>query len=234
MMTWLRKRNREIMLLTFGTFVIGGVVFTGAQGMGQTGFSPALIVNGEKISYNRFQARLRQNVDRQGAAGLSEDKREALKRSTREEMVQETAILQEARRYGLTVTDGEVAAFIQSIPAFQQDGHFDPNRYMTVLTQQLRVTPSEFEEDRRRDILRQKLIMFLSSSIKVSEDEAKTFLHRHAAEIPAKDLKELASDPAKLMNVVGQEEGNAVFRAWIQQMQGRLKVEDRLDRWGKS
>ncbi len=232
MMTWLRKRNKEILLFTFATFILGGVVFTGFQGFALTPFSPVVIVNGEKIPYHRFESRLRLNMERE-TGPVAPDKAAALKDSTLHELVQEAAVLQEADRYGLTVTDGEVAAYIQSIPAFQQDGRFDQNRYVSYVTQQARTTPSAFEEERRRDIRRQKLLMLLSSSIKISDDEARTFFRQKSPELSEKDRKELASDPAKLQNVAGQEQGNAVFQAWIMQMNGRLKVENRLDRWEK-
>jgi peptidyl-prolyl cis-trans isomerase D len=232
MMRWLRKHNKEILLFTFATFILGGVVFTGAQGFGVTSQSPVLVVNGEKIPYSRYQARYQQAVNRQDTPPAP-DKVGALKASTLQDLVQETAFLQEADRYGIQATDGEVAAFIQSVPAFQRNGAFDQNLYLSYVIQQLRSTPEAFEEDRRRDVRRQKLLMLLSGAIKVSDGEAQAFLKTNGAALPAKDAKELAADPVKLRNAAGQEQGNAVFQAWIQQVNGRLKVENHLDRWGK-
>lgn len=228
MMTWLRKRNKEIMLFTFSTFLLGGVVFTGFQGFAQTAFSPVVVVNGDKVPYKRFETMLNRRVAAEQTPP-TEEKLAALKAATLQEIVQETAFLQESDRYELAATDNEVAAFLRGIPAFQQNGVFNQSLYLNILQQNLRTTPLEFEADRRRDIRRQKLIMLLSSGIKISEGEVRDRLSR----MPEKQRKEFEKKPDEFRNALGQEQGNAAFQVWIQQVNQRLKVDNRLDRWEK-
>lgn len=228
MMTWLRKHNREIMIMTFATFLIGSVAFTGAQTFALTPLSAALVVNGDKIPYKRYQTALSNRISREQGE-MNPEKATALKNTTIQELVQETAILQEAERYGIVATNEEVAAFIRSVPAFQTEGRFNPNLYIQFVQQNMRMTPREFEEDRRRDIRRQKLMMLLSSAVRISDAEVQDRLAR----LPAAGRKQFEGKPEELRNAIAQEQGNAVFQAWIQQLNQKLKVESKLDRWEK-
>jgi peptidyl-prolyl cis-trans isomerase D len=228
MMKWLRKHNREIMIFTFCTFILGGVVFTGVQSFAVTPFSAVLVVNGEKVTYKRFETLLQRRLQQQEGA-VSDEKLKSLQTSTLQELVQETALMQEAKRYGLQATDAEVAATLQGAPAFQRDGRFDQGLYLNYVAQVLHVSPAAFEEEQRKNVLRQKLLMLISSTVKVSEDEALRYLSR----LPEKERQELGKDPQKLRSTISQEQGNAVVQAWLQQINSKLKVENRLDRWGK-
>ena len=170
---------------------------------------------------------------------MSDEKLKSLQTSTLQELVQETALMQEAKRYGLQATDAEVAATLQGAPAFQRDGRFDylwsgdylygGGNYLNYVAQVLHVSPAAFEEEQRKNVLRQKLLMLISSTVKVSEDEALRYLSR----LPEKERQELGKDPQKLRSTISQEQGNAVVQAWLQQINSKLKVENRLDRWGK-
>jgi peptidyl-prolyl cis-trans isomerase D len=180
------------------------------------------------VPYKRFEQALNRRLA-QETGQVEEEKLAALKAAVIQDMVQETVFLQEADRYGLGATDNEVAAMLRGIPAFQQDGVFHQSLYLNILHQNLRTTPVDFEEDRRRDIRRQKLLLLLSSGIKVSEGEMRDRLAR----MPEKQRKELEKDPEQIRQSIGQEQGNAAFQLWVQQVNQNLKVENRLDRWEK-
>ena len=66
-------------------------------------------------------------------------------------MAEEEAMLQEANAIGLEVTDAQIAALLQQLPPFQEDGKFSPERYKRVLAQR-GYTPAYFEYQLRRDI----------------------------------------------------------------------------------
>jgi hypothetical protein len=225
MMNWLRKRNREILLIVFLGFLVGGV---GLQSLSQTPLSPVLIVNGDKVPYKRYETLVQRYVS-QEEGSVSPEKLAFIKQSALQELVRETTFLQEADRYGVAATDGEVASLIHSVPAFQKDGAFNQAAYLQYVHQGLRTTPAEFEEERRRDIRRQKLMMLLSSAIRVSQGEMRDRMSR----LPAKERAALEAKPDDYRRTLAQEQGNAVFQMWVQQVNAKLKVENRIDRWEK-
>jgi peptidyl-prolyl cis-trans isomerase D len=228
MMTWLRKHNKEILLVTFGTFVLGGVVFTGAQGFATTSFSPVLIVNGQKIPYKRYETLLTRRLQQEEGASTPEAAK-AAKAAVLRDLVQEAAFLQEADRYGIVVTDEEVASVLQNMESFQRDGRFDQGLYIGYVTQGMRTTPSAFEEEIRRNVRRQKLLMLLSSAVLVSDGEARDSLRF----FPDKDRKKLSSDLQALRTAVVRRQGEAAVQEWWKDTSTRLKVESRLNRWEK-
>ena len=81
-------------------------------------------------------------------------------------------LVEEARRRRVRVDDRELAAFIERLPAFQEQGRFLPERYHRYL-QALGVSAELFEEMLRNDLLVEKLINSLKGSISVSDDEVK-------------------------------------------------------------
>lgn len=66
-------------------------------------------------------------------------------------LTEEEAMLQEATEAGLLVQDSQVAAILQQLPPFQEDGKFSAERYKRVLAQR-GYTPAYFEHQLRRDI----------------------------------------------------------------------------------
>jgi peptidyl-prolyl cis-trans isomerase D len=71
-------------------------------------------------------------------------------------MIEEEAMLQEATAAGLQVQDSQIAAILQQLPPFQEDGKFSPERYKRVLGQR-GYTPAYFESQLRRDIVLETL-----------------------------------------------------------------------------
>jgi peptidyl-prolyl cis-trans isomerase D len=102
----------------------------------------------------------------------------------------EMALEQIAKRYilmhlaqeeHLQVTDGELYERIAAIPAFQENGHFDPARYQAVLRYQVPpLTPQQFETEQRQELLLEKVYRLVRSGIQIPETEAvETYRHDH-------------------------------------------------------
>jgi peptidyl-prolyl cis-trans isomerase D len=72
----------------------------------------------------------------------------ALKRNVIRGMVREALLAEDLERAGYRVSDGELARFIASLPAFQNNGHFDRQRYDQVLQSQRR-SKTQFEAELR-------------------------------------------------------------------------------------
>ena len=90
-----------------------------------------------------------------------------------QQLVDEEAMVAEARRQGMTVNDVEVRERILAMPAFQENGHFfGEQRYRQMLSMNNPpITTSEFEEQIRRALLVQKLRDAVSGWMSVSDDD---------------------------------------------------------------
>ena len=79
-------------------------------------------------------------------------------------LIDKILILQEAKRLGLSIPDEELRGAIESVPAFQANGQFDRRRYEGFLRLN-RMTPEEFEQSQRENLLISKAV----SLIKMNE-----------------------------------------------------------------
>ena len=129
-----------------------------------------------------------------------------LEKTAFQEALKKAMLIQFAKDNGLYVTDKELAKNLISIPAFQKEGKFDKSLY-NIFLRNSRLTPKEFEENLKKDILIEKLFKALSlkstkttketlasymlmqdkisiktikaPEISVSEDEIKKFWEKH-------------------------------------------------------
>jgi peptidyl-prolyl cis-trans isomerase D len=76
----------------------------------------------------------------------------------------------EAERLGLSIPDEELAASIQNVPGFQQNGVFSGQVYRAFLAQN-RITPAAFEQGIRSDLRISRVNDLIQDSVKVSDAE---------------------------------------------------------------
>ncbi|HEY0310222.1 MAG TPA: peptidyl-prolyl cis-trans isomerase [Luteimonas sp.] len=87
------------------------------------------------------------------------------KREVLDQMVDRKLMELMADRTGIAIGDAMVRNEIQSIPAFQTDGRFDPQQYQLVLASQVpQRSPTEFEQLVREDLQRTLIPAALSQS----------------------------------------------------------------------
>src|SRR6266496_3808759 len=172
------KGLKFILLIVIVAFVATSLVFVygsgSLRGDGARGGAPAT-VNGEEIPAARLQRMQRNLLDyyrRAYRQDITPDmaERMGLTQQVISDLIQEALIIQQAKREGITVSDEELRLRIQSIPAFQDDGRFSRERYLAQL-KQVRIEPSEFEAEVRREMLRQKMESIVKDGIKVSDAE---------------------------------------------------------------
>jgi peptidyl-prolyl cis-trans isomerase D len=72
------------------------------------------------------------------------------------QLIDQALIAQEAKRLHITVSSQEVASKIESMPAFQRNGHFSRRLYLNLLRYN-RVNPVDFEQSTWQDLLYQKV-----------------------------------------------------------------------------
>ena len=135
-------------------------------------------VEGRDITVDRFRRVYNRQIQAyRSAYGGSMDERMlkqlGVDQRILEGLIEEEAALAEAERLGIRASDQEVVARIQSLPAFQENGHFvGEARYRQVLNvQNPPLRPDEFEEQVRRGIVMEKLQGVLTDWITVNESE---------------------------------------------------------------
>src|SRR5438477_326383 len=172
-------RGMKLILLIVGVaFVATSLVFYGSTSLrGESGKASAQVasVNGEEIPPARFQRVLRNYLEyyrRTYQQNLTPEmaERVGLTQQVINELIQESLILQQAKREGITVSDEELRLRRHAIPALQEDGRFSLYRYKLVLKEN-RMDPNDFESEVRRDMLRQRMEALVKDGIKVSDAE---------------------------------------------------------------
>jgi peptidyl-prolyl cis-trans isomerase D len=90
-----------------------------------------------------------------------------------QQLVDEAAMVAEARRQGMRVSDVEIRERILAMPAFQENGHFiGEQRYRQMLSMNNPpLTPTDFEDQVRRALLVQKLRDTVSGWISVGDND---------------------------------------------------------------
>lgn len=89
-------------------------------------------------------------------------------------MVTTRLLVQQAQKLGISIPPGELRAEIAKIPAFQNESkQFDAKRYENLLRVN-GVTPAEFEDDFRQNLLLEKLAGYVSLPASVTESEARS------------------------------------------------------------
>jgi peptidyl-prolyl cis-trans isomerase D len=111
------------------------------------------------VTRQAFTEALKEQADRmRQALGPNFDPAVVETKAFREQVLnglaEQEAMLLEARAAGLHVSDAQLAAVLQQIPPFQEDGKFSPERYKRVLAQR-GYTPAYFEDRLRRDMMLQ-------------------------------------------------------------------------------
>ena len=181
MLDFVRAKQKSILIkLVFGliilSFVIGYAMLTspgdgGGSGSGQQ--ETAVKVNGTAVPLNEFQAaygnlyQLYQNVYREQFTPTLERQLKLTQKAV-DGLINQTLLLNEAKRQGLEVSKQELIDAIAKIPAFQQNGAFSKERYLQILGAQ-RLTADEFEEMQRRDLLVGKARDGIQKNVAVSD-----------------------------------------------------------------
>ena len=95
------------------------------------------------------------------------------KREVLEQLIDRAVLALAAKRANIVVGDAQVQEIITSIPAFQVDGKFDPQRYqITLQSAQPPRTPREFDQSIRDDLQRTLLPQRIAESAFITAGEA--------------------------------------------------------------
>jgi peptidyl-prolyl cis-trans isomerase D len=177
MITVMRRYRRLLqigLLLVIAAFVLTSI-FVGTMGGGADRADAVASVNGEKIPLERYQRRYQAYLDAYSRVYRDRFSPElaeqlGLPQQAVNDLVQEALVVQRARVEGLEVTDEELNAQIQAVPAFQDSGRFSLRLYQEFLRRR-GVSAGDFEADVRRELTRMKVETTVKGGIKVSDAE---------------------------------------------------------------
>jgi peptidyl-prolyl cis-trans isomerase D len=181
---WL-KWSLAVVVLTFVAFYIPS--FMDGTTAGAAPSELLAEVEGESITVRDFQRRYNAQLQAyRNAYGsqLSEQllRQLGIEQQILQQMVDEQAMVAEARRQGLSVGDVEVRERILAIPAFQENGQFiGEQRYRQMLQfNNPPLTTTEFEDNLRRALLVEKLRSAVTGWMTVNDtDVAAEFRRRN-------------------------------------------------------
>lgn len=145
-----------LIIITFGFFGVDSYRKSGGRGD-----APAT-VNGEKITQQEFDNALRQQQERvREQAGANYDPtlfdKPEIKRMLLDSLINQHLLSMQARTFGLTLSNEQLAKIIAGIESFQKDGKFDKQRYDAALSSQ-NMTPAIFESRVRDELGTRQLI----------------------------------------------------------------------------
>lgn len=89
----------------------------------------------------------------------------------RRETLKRIVLIADAERQELTVSDTELAEYIQAIPYFQKDKKFNKELYFQVIDNYFKTDPKSFEEMIRGNMMIKKLFDSVTAETDVSEEE---------------------------------------------------------------
>jgi parvulin-like peptidyl-prolyl isomerase len=180
MLTWIREKFGKlgigaIIAVLAAVFAFYGV-FTPKATRGMHEGAVAGTVNGDSISLDEFNRAYNRQLEffknMLGGAKLNEDqlKNFHIRESVFQELVRRKVMIQEAAKEGYLPSDEEVKDHILEIPAFQNAGKFDLDRYKQVLEAN-NYTPTTFETSLRNDLAAEKWQDYFRDRVNVSEGE---------------------------------------------------------------
>ena len=182
MLDLMRKKKESIIIkVVFVIIVLSfvGTIFLvwgkGSDGPGRS-LGYAAIVDGRRISLEEYQnsyQRVRNIYQQIYGQALSSDMEKALglKKVALDSLIDNRLVIKEARSMAIKATDDEVAKTIEAVPSFQKDGRFDFNLYQQLLKSS-RITPKDFEEGQKEELIIKKARQSIKDKVKVSDEEA--------------------------------------------------------------
>ena len=210
---WL-KWSLALVVLTFVVFYIPDFLTT------NTGAAPSEVlaeVDGEEITVRQFQRRYSAQLQayRNAYGGqMSEQllRQLGIEQQILQQLVDEQAMVAEAERQGISVSDIEVRERILAIPSFQENGRFiGEARYRQLLQfNNPPLTTTEFEDNMRRAVLLEKLRNAVTGWMSISDAEAADEYRRRNEKVKL-DVVPLSPEAFRSQVTVNDSDINGYF-----------------------
>ena len=165
------RSHQRLMQLVLLILIVPSFVFFGIQGydrmhqntQGVASVDGQIITQGELDNAQREQiARMRQNFGPNVDAALFDTPE--TRAQTLNGLITQQVLFQQARKQSLSTSDRKLQETIMEIPALQENGRFNSDRYQALLAQQ-GMTPAVFEARLRDDLALQQLSAAIEDSV---------------------------------------------------------------------
>src|SRR6185436_5481981 len=127
------------------------------------------VIFGKDVPWDTFED-MRQSIRRQMEMQMGGDMPEVLLPMINQTTWDRLILIAEAKRQRVPVDDLELAAKIQQLPSFQDNGRFVPQRYYQFLRMR-GFSPKQFEARMSQDLMIQKLLESVKRSATVSDED---------------------------------------------------------------
>ena len=172
MLQTIRDRAQGIFAWIILILIIVPFALWGIQNYFDTGTEKPIAVVGDREFFENDLIRLYETQYAQLLEqGYSED---ALKKMALDRLINEEILLQTAIDKDMAISETQVAEFIRSLPFFQTEGHFDEEKYKSLLASQ-GLTSSQFVAQIQRSLLLEQLRRGLTDSSFASTQEAERY-----------------------------------------------------------
>jgi peptidyl-prolyl cis-trans isomerase D len=229
MLNLMRKHAGSWMIKVILFAIVVVFVFWGVGSFTSRNQTQVADVNGEIINveiYRQAYYRLLENYRRLYGDQLNDDLLKMLRpgQQALDNLISRILMAQESDRLGIEVSEQELADAIQAMPAFQNNGAFDYQRYQQLLSFN-KMTVEEFEKNQKQDLRIEKLQTLITSAVSISEEEARQWYDWNNAKV---NLEYLLFEPEKYSDVTPtREQIETYFEKNIMQYQTDPQVKVR-------
>jgi peptidyl-prolyl cis-trans isomerase D len=168
MMNFFRKHMRAIFIVTILTF-LGGIFLGAGSYLFNKSSDFAAKINGTKIPMNLFYSIYKSSVKSYQQATnkpLDEKELNEIKARVIQTLVQTELLCQEAKKYGIIVTDEELKSDLQNSLEFKDGDSFNILKY-TAFLNTIQMKPKDYESLRKKQLMANKVKMVMASSVKL-------------------------------------------------------------------
>jgi peptidyl-prolyl cis-trans isomerase D len=159
---------RAIFIVTMITF-LGGIFLGAGSYLFNKSSDFAAKINGTKIPMNLFYSIYKSSVKSyQQTTNKSLDEKELNEIKVRviQILVQTELLCQEAKKYGIIVTDEELKSDLQNSLEFKDGDSFNILKY-TAFLNTIQMKPKDYENLRKKQLMANKVKMIMASSVKL-------------------------------------------------------------------
>ena len=188
MMNFFRKHMRAIFIVTIITF-LGGIFLGAGSYLFNKSSDFAAKINGTKIPMNLFYSIYKSSVKSyQQTTNKSLDEKELneIKARVIQTLVQTELLCQEAKKYGIIVTDEELKTDLQNSLEFKDGDSFNILKY-TAFLNTIQMKPKDYENLRKKQLMANKVKMIMASSVKLWNYEVE-FISKRNPPVHKNDL----------------------------------------------
>lgn len=210
MLDFMRQRARSVWTKALFLIIALVFVFFGIGSFGDDAQVQIIVtVDDEPITLQEFQRAYR-NVE----ANYREIYKERftpelaqqmnLRQQTLDQLVDTKLLAKEARRIGFRASDEDVRQEIAASPTFHSFGSFSPDRYRRLL-RYLRMTPQEFEEQQRNQLVIERFQKFIDGSIRATDYEVEALFRFEQEKMNLAFLKIASADLVDMVTITEQQ-----------------------------